>query len=688
VVVVEETISEGRDEDWHWHRVSKFLTEDLGFALDDVLDLGRHLFPHLLRRWGFVVDVAATRFTTSLPPLKTTPAMWSAVSDGPLQYDPAGNLWTHVPLADESLTSQLARLNALNTDEQAAVQDLYFQPRAMLALFAVLFADFGRAERHLIEEREEGERWEYFRRHVALCHRRCRVIARHLAEHVEAVTKQPCPDGEATALRILRSLLGDENKATSDWERNDGSEPGVTWTPSPNGGAFAALLGLVGTGLVTEYRVDGGGAVWRQVTGALDGFGRWNDRENAPVPTVLPSLGATITPAQAKFVSVRNGLLVKNAGGALLGGAQGFDVTWSGALLVDEEGPYEFWAGAPTPRHERPDCEAIDHFQWRVTLKRGSRTWVLLSHRWPGEEERRSASRHLKRGAYDITVELVRPPFEFATEEQVHRLHAGLEVKYAGPDSRGERIPIPRRQLFSVLKDDTLGTLSPSITPQSAAATLFLQRYYTSSFRDIRRTYQRAFKAVLFAHRFALAARRDCQGTSEIGYMLEEKERFAGHSYFRSGGSFLPHAANFDFNYLPLFDDYHPPTGDSRTSPSPRRIQAMFDWWERTFDYTVARDDVRRRHERQLWHLFAEARAANPTDPAPLLVHLGAEPGVRKLELRYFQNQSAPPYVVTSEDLEDDRWTVRAWHADRWLVALEKHFAARDITLARPDLWA
>ena len=54
---------------------------------------------------------------------------------------------------------------------------------------------------------------------------------------------------------------------------------------------------------------------------------------------------------------MHNGLLMKDATGAWLGGAQGFTVTWSGALLVDSEGTYEFWAGAPTPGDERPDAE-------------------------------------------------------------------------------------------------------------------------------------------------------------------------------------------------------------------------------------------------------------------------------------------------------------------------------------------
>ncbi|MGF6408376.1 hypothetical protein OKW37_000046 [Paraburkholderia sp. MM5482-R2] len=348
--------------DWDWRRVATVLEEQLGFASGDVLALAQHFFPHVLERAGHPVDAAATRYISNLPVANTTPAMWAGRAGSPFQYDATaggGQLWARIPIPDQEVIEQLTALQAFKfPEEQAAIQDLYFQPRAMLARFALLFPDSPEAQRHLIEEREGERRWHYFRRHVALCHRRCHIIAVHLSRHVAYATRQECPEDHHTALLILRELLADENAVQNagmaSWENDNGTRPTVTWN-GPNSGAFAALLGLVGTGLVTEYRVTGttGALVWRDISGALDGFGRLRDHDNAPLPTVLPSLAAKLPAAESAFLDIRNGFLLRPNDGDLVGGAQGFDVTWSGALLVEEEGNYEFWAGAPTPCGEK-----------------------------------------------------------------------------------------------------------------------------------------------------------------------------------------------------------------------------------------------------------------------------------------------------------------------------------------------
>jgi hypothetical protein len=66
-----------------------------------------------------------------------------------------------------------------------------------------------------------------------------------------------------------------------------------------------------------------------------------------------------------------------------------------------------------------------------------------------------------------------------------------------------------------------------------------------------------------------------------------------------------------------------------------------------------------------------------------LLRYIGAGTKERSLELRYFQDQFSPIYSVSSTDLTDERWLIRAWHADRWLRGALKRFQVKDISKAR-----
>jgi hypothetical protein len=686
-------IEDAEPEAHEWRRIASELRTVFGFADADILSLGEHFFPRILHRAGVQVDPLKTHFVTSLLLADTNPQTWNTPPDSPFGYDTgAQTLWCTLPLSDEAVLSKLERAPVLQPAEQAAVQELYFQPRVLLAKFALLFADFHSAQIHLIEGHSEEERWHYLRRAFALTRRRRRIIAEHLARHAATACGATHDDDAVVAAElVLSSLFADENALAPgaspppSWENDNGEHPPVTWTPPPNGGALAALLALAGTGLVGEYSVAGGGVVWREPGGALTGFGREKDGRNCPVPSVLPALNATIDPSQAPFVVARNGLLQKDMSNLWVGGAQGFTVVWSGALLVDREGPYEFWGGAPTPGDERPDFDAAANRNWLVTLKRGSRVWTLLSHNWPSQEDRRFASVHLRHGAYEISVSLTQPTPGFSSAAQVVPGHTGLQVKYAGPDSHDAVTAIPHHRLFPMSKDKPLGD---GVVVQSAAATAFLAQLYVGSLRDIRRTYQRAFKALMFVRRFGLSAGEHFARPSELGYMLAHPAEFAGYAFYLSGGLFKAHLAQFDFNYLPITDEFLPPVQDQRTNPSAQRTQAMFDWWERIFDYTAMRSDLHHRGGGHLWRLFEEAADKQPADPGYLLRQIGAEPAHWQLDLRYYQAPNVKVYDVNSTDLMDERWVVRAWRADRWLSAMQRHFAATAVETARPDLWA
>jgi hypothetical protein len=153
-------------------------------------------------------------------------------------------------------------------------------------------------------------------------------------------------------------------------------------------------------------------------------------------------------------------------------------------------------------------------------------------------------------------------------------------------------------------------------------------------------------------------------------------------------GVWTTHKADLDFNFLPVGDPYFSPTADDRAQPSAKRIAALFDWWERMFDYTRMRAEVREHSERHVWLLFEEARDQAPADPTILLRHMGADARHWHLDLTFYQSPFVPVFLVTSADFRDDRWTIRAWHADLWLRRLSCHFTVKDITAARTWLWA
>ncbi|MGH3803076.1 MAG: neuraminidase-like domain-containing protein, partial [Pseudonocardiaceae bacterium] len=334
-------VSDSDASAWSWGRISNTLRAEFGFepsngSPDPLLVLGEHFFPSILTDGGYPVPVGNRQYRTGLPLADTSALMWNTPPDGPFRYDIAAEqLWTLLPLSDESVIAKLSRIRQLKPDEQTAVRELYFRPRADLAPFAFVFANFGEAEERLIQESDETKRWAYFQREFARCYVRSRVIAEHLAGHVSQWTQRSSDEGSGLAWALLRHLFADENRATSSWESDSGEPPVVTWPDRPSAGAFAALLGLTGTGLLGELSPEGGPTAWREVRGPMSAFGPEEDAANVQIPTVLPGLGLTLTHAQERFVGARNGFALANPDGQLLGGAQGYTARWSGVLLVD-----------------------------------------------------------------------------------------------------------------------------------------------------------------------------------------------------------------------------------------------------------------------------------------------------------------------------------------------------------------
>ena len=685
------------DDDWRdlsWSGIAAEFRKHFGYAppagQDPLLSLGQHFFPGALEQSGLSVSGTQRQYRTAL----ASAVAWNSPPGSPFQYDASGSeLWVQLPLGDEAVAAKLGQLPQLNAAEQAAVQDLYFAPRLDLALVAFLFPDWQSAEIHLIQEADEHKRWHWFRRHFALANARRKVIAAHLAGHVAHRTGCRAEDLHSVAGLVISRLFSDENTGTP-WGSDNGVPPNVMWPMPPAGGAIPALLGLVGTGLLGEYTIPNAATapagtpeqvIWRDVRGPMEAFGHERDATNSAVPTVLPSV--TLSDATNPLVAVKNGYALKTSDGHRLGGAAAIRVTWSGALFVEREGEYRFHAGAPAPEGEKPDFELAEKSQWRVTLQRGSKTFAVLNHEWPGNTEPQIHEPHLRRGAYRITIEYNQPAPDFSAGHP-HRHRTGFQVKYAGPDTEDCLITLPIDRLYRDYQDQTLDQ-GIAFLAGSKNAQAFLKAFYTSTLRDMRRTYQRAFKAVLFAGKLGLSARAGEDHQSELGYMLANPANFAGYAYYRtSPTAFTQHLANFDFNFLPINDNYHPPASDGRSSPSLQQTQAMFDWWERLFDYTVVRKQAHGRSKDPLWHIFEEALVNPPGNPAQLLRHIGAEPNYWDLDLRYYQDQTSAIYSVKDVDLQDDRWLVRVWHADRWVRCLRDCFRTTSLSKARPDMWA
>jgi hypothetical protein len=681
---------------WSWARIDASLRTEFGFVAggvdpDPLLAFAQHFFPTILKHHHVHVDPLKRQYRVDLA--GSNAAMWNTPPDGPFHYDTSTSpeqLWTELPLTDEAVLHKLSRIRQLNAAEQKAVQDLYFFPRAELARFAFLFPSFAEADERLIQEPDEMKRWVYFQRAFAFAHARSRIIAEHLAGHVSAATGTTSDEGTDVAFTLLRSLLADENRALSSWEADSGVPPAVTYGPQPNGGAFAAILGLLGSGLLGELRArEAGDPVFRELRGPMDAFGPVRNDWNAPIPTVLPAMNLTLTAEQMRFVGIRNGFALQGDNAERLNGADGFSATWTGVLMIDAAGSYTFLGGAPTADGTPPGPDPDGSQRWRVTLAQGQRSWVVLSHHWTGKDWQpaRTTPLPLRRGAYDLTVEFVHCPPVFDRKD-VKPAHTGFQLKYSGPDTDGKLVAIPHERLFIAFKDLPLDHGLNLADPGKAQE--FLHRLYVSTLRDVRRTYQRAFKAVLFARRLRLSVKPESDdGQSELGFLLAHAESFAGQSFFPPS-VFGQHLARLDFNFLPVSDNYHSPNPavDQRVQPVVRRRQALFDWWERLFDYTQLRDAVAEAPEAPAWLLFHEAAEMHPDNPAHLLRHVGIDLSHAALVLSYFQSQATPQFQITSSQLLNEQWPVRIWRADRLLRAIFAHFDSADVQKAIPYLWA
>ena len=729
--LLEACVDDEQVDCWSWRKIEHSLRKDFGLVqsndleiVDPLIAFAEHFFPHIL---DCTIPPVKRQFRTTLNPKDTNPLMWEADPCEPFHYTTSmSELWIELPLRDKDVLNKLAHVRQLNgtggggQSEIDAVRELYFAPRRMLAPFAPIFGNLAQAMDALVQEPCEKKRFSYFRRCFVLFRRRCEIVAEHLTDHVAEVTescvKCNCHGHNkhekhcdlhtrmAVAWEVIKRLVADENDPKQlPWERDSGSAPTrdeFMWEPVFSGSAFSALLGLIGTGILGEFKTMGSATtVWEEVRGPMSAFGSILDESNVPVPTVIPALDLVPTAEQQLSVTFRNGLALDDSTAKQLGGVQPFSVTWKGVILIEKGGHYKFLIHRPalgTHGHsECHDSKSCDEAKWCAKIHRGRKSWMVAEHS-PHIKHKDAISVCLSHGAYEIEVRLEQSEPDFAQDKPQDHTHTGFSVRYCGPDTDDEPVNIPIDKLFIKSKDSPLNLHGERSDNNMDS---FLSEQYFSSLRDIRRTYQRAFKALLFAHRFGLSAEAIdcCHGESELGFILDHPFNFQGVSYYlgheSSGGAdaqpptaYVIHRANFDFNFLPVGDAYFPPTRDKddRADPSAQRSSALFDWWERIFDYQrLARsvDEADICHG-PIWRLFYEAATQAPCDPTTLLRLLGVEMSLAPLVSHYFES-----FTLQSAHLEDDRWSIRVWRAWKAVQSMQATLYSKSFSQARPALW-
>jgi hypothetical protein len=553
--LLEVEISEESLEKWNWFAIESAL-KDAGFPTstnggDPLLGVAQHYFPHILEGFGYNVSTEQQRYSTPLAPRSTSPAMWNAPLDGPFHYafgpsnnggssdamtsdeGSSGRLWIQLSFKDKDVLKQLKVLRQLNPSEIYAVQNLYFAPRLALVPLTPIFSNFRHAVQYLISETSEHKRFRFFLREVATFKRRCEIIAEHLAEHVKHVACAQDQEQKKldiqTAYKILVSLVADENFAESPWENDQGTPPTQFMVdPKFLGGAFAAILGLIGTGAEGQYDTDSV-LKWLEMRGGTAAFGVTEDEVNVPIPIVIPALNLTPSTNESDNIRFKNGMIIDKHHGSL-GGGQPFNVSWNGCLIISKSGHYRFGAGRPSCEEEMPrPCEDQ---KWEVSIRRGQKNIILLGNlaKDVSLSLHVSPSTFLQRGVYHITIRFKQEILfedKHAAHHAEYHAETGFIVKYNGPDTDGCPVVIPFECLIRDSKsgpfrvsDENNDLQLRTVVTGNVLSDYLMSQYY-STIRDVRRTYQRTFKALLFTSKLRLSAKEIYSDhESELGYML------------------------------------------------------------------------------------------------------------------------------------------------------------------------
>ncbi|MER8595739.1 hypothetical protein NKH33_30040 [Mesorhizobium sp. M1182] len=475
---------------------------------------------------------------------------------------------------------------------------------------------------------------------------------------------------------------------------------------------------------------------------------------NAPKPLRIPEpvnhvfdLAAPL-PGDEKPVELRSGYEIRNADAAdrsrTYGGAVPYLVRWTGKLQVTTAGEHRFVVCFKLPAGEKgplgsTTITSLTDNAMRIDIK-GAAT-ALMVEVSPEHKDAPNDSDALQQfggtrdgifhtspvtavldaGQYDIELSFV----DYSVDPSVIEVSKGpsvskdrhvawigvfvesrevrpLSEKAASPIAASRSMPkspppppaaeagnaifveLLAQSLFIPVKEQY------DFAPDRDGAFFYPEPYYFSSIRDIRRTYQRTFKALLFCQRFGLAC-------DEVAFLLGRGPDFRGIAFTRESGAWQSRKLDFDFNQWSVGDAFRPraEANDIRQYPETHmaeRVWPLFDQWERFHDYVLLRAEARTTTgaEAPLWNLFRDATdtAVPPAAEDLVRLRLGLNEAVAADALLYTTDASPDFDVIDKAALKTEEWAVRVWEGAQWQYARLRQFAANVVAPTGYRDWA
>jgi hypothetical protein len=259
--------------------------------------------------------------------------------------------------------------------------------------------------------------------------------------------------------------------------------------------------------------------------------------------------------------------------------------------------------------------------------------------------------------------------------ELVKRIASSRELPKSPPKPPPTPAESGRTTFVELLAQSLFITLKkPEDFDENHIPFFYPEPYYFSSIRDIRRSYQRVFKALLFCHRFQLSC-------DEVEFLLSRGTDFRGVAFNREAGTWKFQTLNFDFNQWSVGDEFHPreEIEDVRQYPGTHmadRVWPLFDQWERFHDYVQLRTRAAGA-QAALWNLFRDATdaAAPPTAGDLIRIRLGLAADVAADALLYTTDATPDFATLDKAALKTEEWPVRIWQSAQWQIAKRRRFS-------------